>query len=197
MATVRLKGEVRRAQVVDASLRIIGRQGLGALTTAALAREAGVSEANLYRHFEDKDAILQAVALEIRAGLERNLERLPEASPLEALRKIYAMHLEYIERNEGIPRLLFSEQLHLSLGRLKEQFLETINSYAGRLAGYVRDGQRAGLIKTEVEPRAAALMLIGMVQVMTLRWSLSGFSFPLIREGMKLWKNFEQCVAAK
>ncbi|GAB4387656.1 MAG: TetR/AcrR family transcriptional regulator [Thermodesulfovibrionales bacterium] len=193
----KLDRETRRAQIVAASLGILGRKGVTALTTSAIAREAGISEANIYRHFEDKDEILHAMADEIRAGLERNLARVPGASPLAGLRRVYRLHLEYIEKNEGIPRLLFSEQLHSGRGGLREKLLESINAYAGRLAGFIRRGQEAGLIREEVDPRASALTLIGMVQATTLRWSLSGFSFSLVEEGMKLWKNFERCVSPR
>ncbi|HDH53599.1 MAG TPA: TetR/AcrR family transcriptional regulator, partial [Nitrospirae bacterium] len=53
--------KTRRAQIVQAALRIIGSRGVGALTTAAIAKEVGISEANLYRHFENKEEILNAM----------------------------------------------------------------------------------------------------------------------------------------
>jgi len=183
----------RRSQIVQAALGIIGRWGVTALTTAAIAREVGMSEANIYRHFENKEEILSEMAMEIRSGLERNISNVAESSPVPALRHIYRLQLEYIESNEGIPRLIFSEQLHTS-PELKKRLLEVIGSYADRLADIIREGQKEGSIKKEIVPASAALMLIGMVQVTTLRWSLSGFSFSLVDEGTKLWMNFERCL---
>ncbi|NIR18211.1 MAG: TetR/AcrR family transcriptional regulator, partial [Desulfobacterales bacterium] len=193
--TSKIDTETRRTQIVEAALRIIGRDGVAALTTAAMAREVGISEANIYRHFENKNEILREMALKIRAGLERNLSRVSDASSLKALMQIYILQLEYIENNEGIPRLIFSEQLHSS-PELKERLLETIGSYADRLADIIRKGQKDGTIKKDIEPMTAAFMFIGMVQVTTLRWSLSGFSFSLAKEGLKLWNSYERCVRA-
>lgn len=189
----KVERETRRSQIVQAALGIIGRQGVTALTTAAIAREVGMSEANIYRHFENKEEILTEMAMEIRAGLERNISKVSEVSPVPALRQIYRLQLEYIESNEGIPRLIFSEQLHTS-PELKKRLLGTIGSYADRLADIIREGQKEGSINKGIVPASAALMFIGMVQVTTLKWSLSGFSFSLVDEGAKLWMNFERCL---
>jgi len=43
--------------VVEAALKLIGEHGMSALTTAALAKEVGMSEANIYRHFRNKEEI--------------------------------------------------------------------------------------------------------------------------------------------
>lgn len=186
--------KTRRAQIVQAALRIIGSQGVSALTTAAIAKEVGISEANIYRHFENKEEILGAMTEEIGAGLEENLRAVTAGSPVARLKKIYKLHLEYIEKNDGIPRLVFSEQLHMRETHIKEKLLDKINAYSLKLSGIIKEGQKGGLIKKELSPKAASLMLIGMVQITTLKWSLSGFSFSLVDEGMKLWKNYEKCL---
>ncbi|NBB16678.1 TetR family transcriptional regulator [Caulobacter sp. SLTY] len=54
-------GDLRRA-LVDAAIRILEREGPGALSLRAVAREAGVSPAAPYHHFKDKGELLDAVA---------------------------------------------------------------------------------------------------------------------------------------
>jgi AcrR family transcriptional regulator len=54
-------GDLSRA-LVDAALRILEREGPGALSLRAVAREAGVSPAAPYHHFADKCELLDAVA---------------------------------------------------------------------------------------------------------------------------------------
>lgn len=191
--------EVRRAQITEAALRIIARHGVRALTTSAIAQEVGISEANLYRHFKNKDEILSEMVDMIGEGLRKNFEKVfkTEATPLSKLKKVFKLHLEYIEKNEGIPRLGFSEDIHQSNRELGERLFRNIERYADELEKLMREGKKAGALKKELEPRSAALMFIGMVQVVTFRWSLSGFSFPLVAEGMKMWENFEGCLRHK
>lgn len=197
----KVKTGIRRDQIAEAALRIIGQKGASGLTTASLAREAGISEANLYRHFKSKDEILELTVEKITLGLGRNLQNVTKiraADPaITKLKRIFTLHLDYVEKNEGIPRLVFSEELHSGNAKLKEKLLNSINAYASELESIIRQGQRDGLIKAAIQPKAAALLLIGMVQITILRWSLSGFSFHLVDEGMKLWRNFEACVNAE
>lgn len=193
----RLSGEIRREQIAQAVLRIIARRGVKALTTASIAEEVGISEANLYRHFRNKEEILYATVEKIGEGLSGNIEKvmaMPAASPIARLGKLFRMHLEYIESNDGIPRLIFSEELHIDNEKLRKKFLNIINSYSFGVKALIREAQEAGLIKKEIDPEALVLMFTGLIQALTMRWSLSGFSFSLTGRGVKLWKNLERCM---
>lgn len=193
---IKLRTDVRREQVVQAALRIVGKKGVGALTTSAIARAVGVSEANLYRHFKNKEEILFETGKGIGAAIRKNLAVVlaSHARPVLKLKRAFLLHLEFIEQNEGIPRLGFSEEMHINNKRLKKEFLKNIELYASGLEVLFHDGQRLGSIRPDVDRRALTAMLIGMVQVLVMRWSLSGFSFSLRTEGMKLWKNYEKCI---
>lgn len=199
MTTSRLSSEIRRRQVVNATLKIISERGVGNLTTAAIAHEVGMSEANLYRHFASKEEILLETVKKIGSGLEQNVEKVFQSSgtPLEHLRNIFALHLTFIENNEGIPRLIFSEEIHGGNNQLKTKILNTINTYSEKLGSLIKEGQAIGVLKKNTSATAASLIIIGMLQVTILRWSLSGFSFSLTEEGLKLWRNFEHCIKTK
>jgi AcrR family transcriptional regulator len=56
-------GDLPRA-MVDEAVRIIQAEGVGALTLRGVGAALGVSRSALYRHFADKQALLDAVALE-------------------------------------------------------------------------------------------------------------------------------------
>lgn len=196
----RFSRDIRRDQIVEAALRIIASRGVKSLTTAAIADEVGISEANLYRHFNSKDEILQGTVEKIGEGLLHNLgavSAMTDATAFERLKKLFILHLDYIEKNEGIPRLIFSEEIHMGNESLKEKLLTTINLYSTELESLINECQKAGLIKKDIEHSSAALMFIGMIQILTMKWSLSGFSFSLVDEGMKLWRNFEKCLLIK
>jgi AcrR family transcriptional regulator len=59
------RGTLNRDVIVKAAITVIDTDGLSALTTARLADELGVRPMSLYAHFQDKDAILKAVAAEL------------------------------------------------------------------------------------------------------------------------------------
>jgi len=63
-------GDLRRA-LLDAAWRLVAEKGLAALTLRELARAAGVSHAAPYHHFPTRTALLDALAEEGFAGLDR------------------------------------------------------------------------------------------------------------------------------
>ncbi len=192
----KVRGDVRRDQIVHASLRIIGEKGVSGLTTAAIAAEAGISEANLYRHFKNKEDIFFAAVAYVKGRISKNIEEslAGEAAPVKKLKRFYNLQIDLMEKNSGIPRFMFSEELHIS-GQLREKLLQTMYAFSATIASFIRDAQKAGSFRGDLDPKTTALMFIGMVQGLMFRWSLSGFSFSLASEGRKLWKNFEVCIA--
>ncbi len=73
-----LPPEVRREQLVQATIRSIARRGLSGTTLAAVTREAGLSMGIANLHFESKDKLLAAtlshVADEYNGGLRELLD---------------------------------------------------------------------------------------------------------------------------
>ncbi|MGA2107494.1 MAG: TetR/AcrR family transcriptional regulator [Syntrophorhabdales bacterium] len=191
--------ELRRDQIVGAALGIIARKGMGGLTTAAIAAEANMSEANLYRHYANKEEILLEVIKKIGDGLKGNIDKSLQGvrSPVERLRSVFQLHLHYLATNEGIPRLVFSEEIHHHNPALRGKLLEVIGLYSGRLTGIMKEGQEARVIAPDMDPEALASIFIGMVQVVVLKWVLSGFSFSIEEEGLKLWDNFEKLLSGE
>jgi hypothetical protein len=88
---------------------------------------------------------------------------------------------------------MFSEDIHVNK-KLREKFIHMMYTFSERLALLIKEGQRQKTIRADLNPKATALMFIGMVQGLAFRWSLSGFSFSLVKEGAKFWKNFEKCI---
>jgi len=192
--------EVRREQITQAALDIIASDGVKGLTTSAIAGRVGISSANLYRHFQNKDEILNGVVAKIGEDLLRNLRAVHGAAPEDPLLKLTNLirrHLEYTQNNKGIPRLVFSEEMHITNVPLKEKLLRIITSYTKEISSIIRAGQEAGIIRQNMDPQALALTIVGLIQVTMLKWSLNSFSFSPVDQGMKLWKNLERCITAK
>ena len=51
----------KRADILSAASRLFAERGFAQVSTAALAEEAGVSTATLYRYFADKESLFVAV----------------------------------------------------------------------------------------------------------------------------------------
>jgi AcrR family transcriptional regulator len=86
---VRLPAAERRQAIVEAALRVFVGRSYSGTTTAEIAREAGVSEPILYRHFASKRelylACLEAAWSSLRAALEAKLAEFPERDAVSAV----------------------------------------------------------------------------------------------------------------
>src|SRR5574341_159715 len=108
--TERKPADSRRRQIADAALKIIADQGLARFTSLAIAREVGVSDAALFRHFATKEAIVLAVIDRVEEILFSGFPP-AGADPVDRLGAFFRRRIEVIRQNPGVARLVGSEQL--------------------------------------------------------------------------------------
>ena len=187
---------IRKEEIVLAAFDIVGKKGVRGLTIAAIAEAAGMSEANIYRHFGGKDEIFSALAEYIGSAVMGKAAVIAAGSrkPLEKLETIYFLHISVISEHPGIPRFVFSEDIHLHNRTLAGTLAVRIGSYVETLSGLIAAGISEGELKRELAPMETALTLLGMIQFTALRWTIGGASFDLGDEAHKLWRNFLHMV---
>ncbi|MDA8412234.1 MAG: TetR/AcrR family transcriptional regulator [Desulfobacteraceae bacterium] len=187
---------VRKEEIVQAALEVVGRKGVRALTISAIADSAGMSEANIYRHFSGKDEIFTAVAEFIGSAVMANAAVIAGGSrkPLEKLETIFFSHLALIKEHPGIPRFVFSDDIHLGQRNLAMTLSVRIGNYIETITGVIAAGIAEGELKADLLPRETALTMLGMIQFTALRWTMSNTSFEIQPEAERLWLNFMQLV---
>jgi AcrR family transcriptional regulator len=100
-------GNLRRA-LLDAALALVAERGSAGFTMRELAREANVTHNAPYRHFEDKDALLAALAEEGFSILrERSLASPPPADPRAWLGSLGASYVAFAVDHPHHFRLMF------------------------------------------------------------------------------------------
>jgi AcrR family transcriptional regulator len=79
-----------RAALIAAALRELSTEGLDGISLRGVARRAGVSAPAVYRHFEDKDALLAAVAAECAERLGATMVQAVAEAPDDPLERFRA-----------------------------------------------------------------------------------------------------------
>ncbi len=166
MSTEKLDTRVRQGQIVQAALDLIGREGPGGLSIARVARRVNVVPSALYRHFPNKEAIVDAVLGGVQQTLADNVRaaRGGWPRPLEQLQALFARHLALITDNPGIPRLVFSDEVFAGNRARRLRMSGAVERYLDAVTGMVRDGQRRGEIRADLDGAAVALLFLGVVQ---------------------------------
>ncbi|OGB91123.1 MAG: hypothetical protein A2Z31_08450 [candidate division NC10 bacterium RBG_16_65_8] len=191
--------DVRREQIVEAAMKLIANRGTRGTTTKAIAEECGISEGALYRHIESRDRILSLVVDRIGAGLTQNLRQVERTAdtPLDQVEALFLGQVTFLEEHRGIPRLAFSEDVHLHRPDLRIQMAINVEVYFGRIRALAEAGKRTGCIRPDVSAETVATMLVGTIQALSLRWSLSGFRLNLSERALSAWEGLRALIAAK
>ena len=71
----------RQTRILDAAQRAFSRAGMHQATMADVAREAGMTAGNLYRYYDNKDALIAAIAERDRHELVQDFITLNAAAP--------------------------------------------------------------------------------------------------------------------
>lgn len=187
---------IRKEEIVQAALEVIGSKGVRALTISAIAHSAGMSEANIYRHFRGKDEIYSALAEFIGSAVMGNAAVIAGGSrkPLEKLETIFFSHITLISENPGIPRFVFSDDVHICHPDIADILAQRIGNYIETITGVIAAGIAEGELRQGLFPRETALTLLGIIQFTALRWTISNASFDMRPEAEKLWLNFMNLV---
>ena len=192
MAIEKLKTRIRREQIAQAALDIVSAGGLQQLGVAAVARRVGLVPSALYRHFRNKDEILNLTVELIHSKLFDNVAAVREQTqdPLERLHQLFCRHIHLIQENRGIPVVIFSRDFHADHPERKGRILRTIRSYLKEVTDLLGQAQSAGQIAPTVDVDAAAVLFLGLIQPSMILWHLSDGDFDVTRQAQKAWPLF-------
>ncbi|HYN39514.1 MAG TPA: TetR/AcrR family transcriptional regulator [Rhodospirillales bacterium] len=169
--TQRKSAAVRREEIVQAALALIAGRGPGALTTAAIARHIGVSEAALFRHYPSKSAILIA-CIEWMGDRMRPAIFVAAAvpgPPEQRLRRIVATILSVARAIPAMPTTMFSRELLAEFPELKEMLRERRRALHTVLAALLDEGKADGSFAPDLDSTTAAWLVMGMVHSLLFR----------------------------
>jgi AcrR family transcriptional regulator len=177
--------EVRRAQILDEAILIVGERGYHGFTIQELAQRCGVSNAGLLYHFPSKDqlflAMLQAyekreaiamapVVDRARRGLEHNAD-----SAVDVLDMFRTM----VARGATQPHI---GRLYMILQS------ETLDpSHPAHASFRARESAVLALFETLMSPfadspKATARQLLALMDGLALQWLRGGQSFDIVAE---------------
>lgn len=186
----------RQKQIIQATLNIIAKKGISGLTTAEIARSVGIAEATIFRHYVSKKEILQATLLYIRNTLlERGKTVAAEPiNPMEKLGQLLKFQLNFFQENSGVPKIIFSEQVHLLDESLRQIMCKTIQDFTVILETIIRDGVIKGQFKADTNVKMVAATYLGLIQVNVLKWSLQNCPPSLVDQFQPIFNFLTQIL---
>lgn len=155
-----MRKENTRQRIIEAGLKLFSEKGFIGATTREVAKEAGIAEVTLFRHFRTKDRLFEEIIARYSfLPTLRNL--LPEVSSIpyeDALMTIARKFLDTLSKRKDLIRIMLTE-----IHRYPEQMLKIYNSLIDEviktLASYFESMQTAGILnKFDAEMGARAFL---------------------------------------
>ena len=198
----RLPAAERRAAVLDAACRVFSRGSYHGTTTADIAREAGVTEPILYRHFESKRdlylACLDRTWADVRALWDRAVADEPDSG-----KWLLAMARAFFgsERNRVVISTLWVQAIaeageDEAIRRYMRRHMREVHLY---VADVVRRAQEAGGVLRDRDPRAEAWLFLSIGLLKMVSGRLGGLvedDFPHIVAARRCWLTGEDVTGA-
>src|SRR5512132_3912097 len=152
----RLEGE--KAQRIIAAMRAsVSSRGAAASTFDHVAREAGVSRGLLHYYFGSKERLLVEVVRHDTAERNRSMdERLAKAYSPDEIVDARGVGLEEFLEDEGGGQAVIYELLSASRHseEIRAELAELYRQWRERLAGWLRQKERDGVVRLRTEPEA-------------------------------------------
>jgi len=164
------------------------------ITTAALARELGVSEAALYRHFPSKARMFEALIAFIEETIFGLITRILEEQPTAQARceAILGVLLGFAARNPGLSRILVGDALTGENERLRARITQFYDRLETQLKQVLREAESRGELPVGNPSNASANLLLAVAEGRMNQFVRSGFS----RSPLERWEQQWGLLAA-
>ena len=165
----RLSAEERRASIIKVAKRLFAHSGFHGVSIDEIVKEVGVSPAILYRHFESKDELYEAVLQEFSATRESYVAAVvaDDNGFEQVLRGMTTVFVSSIMNHPDMLKMEMHSQLEGSEASL-EFFLNRWKSFTDYIEYNLNELQSQKKIKP-INAKAAALIYQGIIREVLLQ----------------------------
>lgn len=187
MSEHRKRATDRKAEIAETTLRLLTAIPVETLSTSRIAKEIGITQAAIFRHFPTKDALWLAVleTIEARAIARWDHALETEKTPLTRLRTLLQAQLSLIAETPAIPVLIFNAGRITAEATIRPVHLRVLDGLRQRVVTQLHAAKAAQQIAGP-PPEDSSDLFLGLLQGTVFRWRMSEFRFDLVTEGMRL-----------
>ncbi len=156
----------RQEEILTTALDIVAQEGSRALTMKRVAVKIGVTEAAIYRHFENKRHLLLALYGYVKELLLAELSPvLAEDLPApDKLALFVATMLDYLARHRGVNLILLAETIYHQDEELRRAMLGIFSGFRELARTLIMAGVASGDFGRNIDADGFVTCLAGMMQ---------------------------------
>jgi TetR/AcrR family transcriptional regulator len=171
----RLRSPARQTQIIETVIALAAEHSPGQITMQEIANAIGLTQGALFRHFPNKEAIWLAAIDWLEETLLGRLESAASeaANPLDALRKVFFSHVDFVVARPGVPRLIFNELQQAADSPIKAAVRKMLGRYRQLVCGLIETAAKRGDIARNTDSGAATVLFIGSLQGLVMQSMLA------------------------
>ena len=180
----------RRQQILEALAQMLESNPGNRITTAGLAKQVGVSEAALYRHFPSKSKMFEGLIEFIEDTLFTRVSIIlgEESTAAKRCEKMLMLLLVFTERNPGLTRILTGDALSGETERLHQRVAQLFDRFETQLKQVIREAELREGLRPVLSLAAAANLLMAAAEGRISQYVRSGFNRPPTSDWNKQWE---------
>lgn len=161
-----IKKTSRRQQILESLAHMLEVSPGERITTAKLAKEVGVSEAALYRHFPSKSKMFEGLIEFIEDAVFSRVTLIlnDESQAMVRCELILSLLLGFSERNPGLCRILTGDALAGETERLRIRVAQFYDRLETQLKQILREAEIREGIRTSMPVNIAANLLLSTAE---------------------------------
>lgn len=167
----------RKQQILQSLVQMLESSSGGRITTATLAKEVGVSEAALYRHFPSKAKMFEALIDYSEEALFTRIRSIvtSEKSTLHKCDDIAWLILSFCEKNPGLARILNGDALVGETDKLQQRIVQLFDRLELQLKQLLREAEMKEKCRTRITVTETTGLLMNTVEGKIASFVRSGF----------------------
>jgi TetR/AcrR family fatty acid metabolism transcriptional regulator len=163
----------KRDRILKAAIKVFAKNGFYATRVSEIAKAAGVADGTIYLYFKNKDDVLITI---FQDGIQQLLVILREVASSgqpfdERITRIIELQLGLLEEQRDLAEVI-TVNLRQSSSLLKQYAAPLFMEYIDVIAGLVREGQKEGAFRKDINSRVVARSLFGALDAILLTWAL-------------------------
>jgi AcrR family transcriptional regulator len=174
-----------RRKLVRAAARLWSEKGYDATTVEEICAAAGVGRTTYYLYFESKERLLVELTLATARGVAADVEEESGTGTLDERLRAFVDGL--VRRMESVPKSLAALVMrHVAAGAVQPRPpTDDAVLFDDILADILRDAQRRGEVRADVDPREIGDVLGGTTMDALQRWA-GGRDRRKLRDSLQL-----------
>ena len=196
-STIKQKTEDRQAALMAAALQLAAQKSPAQITTGELAVAVGITQGAVFKHFESKEAIWLAVMQWVHAELMMRLQaaaqaHLDQGEALGAMRAVFMAHVQFVQAQPGVPRLVFQELQHPQPSPLKASVQQLMVNYRQLVHGLLLKAKANQQLAQTVDLSAATVLFVGAIQGLVMQAMMAGHLSDVGAQAAAVYDIYEQ-----